>query len=95
VRLDALKAEIEDAGVTCVLSLRTGVPDQVIVQEARKRKADLVVMGTHGRTGIPHLVLGSVAERVVRASSCPVLTVRGKASRDKGRRARSRRKGAR
>jgi len=38
---------------------------------------DLIVMGTHGRTGVAHLLMGSVAERVVRTATCPVLTVRG------------------
>jgi nucleotide-binding universal stress UspA family protein len=47
-----------------------------IIQVARKESADLIVMGTHGRTGIDHLLLGSIAENVVRKSPCPVLTVR-------------------
>jgi nucleotide-binding universal stress UspA family protein len=47
-----------------------------IIQAARKESADLIVMGTHGRTGFDHLLLGSTAENVVRQSPCPVLTVR-------------------
>ncbi len=47
-----------------------------IVEHAQATHADLIVMGTHGRTGLPHLLLGSVAERVVRTASCPVLTTR-------------------
>lgn len=47
-----------------------------IIQVARKESADLIVMGTHGRTGLDHLILGSTAENVVRKSFCPVLTVR-------------------
>lgn len=47
-----------------------------IVESARDSKADLIVMGTHGRHGMAHLLLGSVAERVVRIATCPVLTVR-------------------
>jgi universal stress protein A len=47
-----------------------------IVESARDSKADLIVMGTHGRHGMAHLLLGSVAERVVRTATCPVLTVR-------------------
>jgi len=47
-----------------------------IIQVAREECADLIVMGTHGRTGIDHLIVGSTAERVVRKSPCPVLTVR-------------------
>ncbi len=47
-----------------------------IVEVANERETDLIVMGTHGRTGLAHLLLGSVAERVVRTAGCPVLTVR-------------------
>ena len=53
----------------------TGPTAQAIAQRARD--ADLVVMGTHGRHGLAHLLMGSVAERVVRTAPCPVLTVRG------------------
>ncbi len=52
-----------------------GVPYREIVRMAGELDADLVVMGTHGRTGIRHLLLGSVAERVVRSSEVPVITV--------------------
>lgn len=53
----------------------SGAPAEQIVEYAREQRHDLIVVGTHGRTGIPHLVLGSVAERVVRQSPCPVLVV--------------------
>ncbi len=53
-----------------------GRPEDVIVELARERKADLIVMGTHGRTGVPHVLLGSVAERVIRNAPCPVITVK-------------------
>ena len=53
-----------------------GAPVPSIVKEAETRGADLIVMGTHGRRGMGHLLLGSVAERVVRLAPCPVLTVR-------------------
>ncbi|MFO0660701.1 MAG: universal stress protein [Polyangiaceae bacterium] len=53
-----------------------GSPAIAIVDEAKKLDADLIVMGTHGRSGLAHLFVGSVAERVVRASAIPVLTVR-------------------
>jgi nucleotide-binding universal stress UspA family protein len=49
---------------------------ETIVEYAASRGIDLIVMGTHGRTGMAHLLLGSVAERVVRTAYCPVLTVR-------------------
>ena len=54
-----------------------------IVEHARNNYIDLIVMGTHGRGGVAHLLLGSVAERVVRTAECPVLTVRGTAPAEK------------
>jgi nucleotide-binding universal stress UspA family protein len=56
--------------------LQTGVAYQAILAAADELKVDLIVMATHGRTGLSHLLLGSVAEKVVRAARCPVLTVR-------------------
>jgi nucleotide-binding universal stress UspA family protein len=53
-----------------------GDPAQVIVQFARERGCSLIVMGTHGRTGLERLLMGSVAEQVVRKAPCPVLTVK-------------------
>jgi len=53
-----------------------GHPADAIVRAAQERGADLIVMGTHGRTGLQHVLLGSVAEKVVRLAPCPVLTVR-------------------
>jgi glycine betaine transporter len=52
-----------------------GIPVMEILREAIDSVVDLIVMGTHGRTGVSHLMLGSVAEQVVRQASCPVLTV--------------------
>lgn len=54
----------------------TGVPYEEIVKKATESGADLIVMGTHGRKGVDHLLFGSTAERVVRNASCPVMTVR-------------------
>ena len=56
--------------------VREGYPATVIVDEAENVDADLVVIGTHGHTGFKHLLLGSVAERVVQKAPCPVLTVK-------------------
>jgi universal stress protein A len=53
-----------------------GLPAQSIVDYARATGTGLIVMGTHGRTGLAHLLMGSVAEQVVRTAPCPVLTVR-------------------
>jgi universal stress protein A len=67
-------------GVDHETLVRFGHPAKEIIAGEAATNADLVVMATHGRTGISHLVLGSVAEKVVRESSCPVLTVRMKAA---------------
>ena len=56
--------------------LQDGLAYQAIVATAKKLKVDLIVMATHGRTGLSHLFMGSVAEKVVRSAGCPVLTVR-------------------
>lgn len=55
---------------------RRGAPYVEIVRYAAEHHIDMIVMGTHGRGGLPHVLLGSVAERVVRKAGCPVLTVR-------------------
>ncbi len=56
--------------------IKTGEPFIEIIRTSKKEKADLIVMGTHGRTGLDHILFGSTAEKVVRKSTCPVLTVR-------------------
>ena len=56
--------------------VRDGTPFYEIVQFAREKEIDLIVMGTHGRSGLAHVLMGSVAEKVVRKAPCPVLTVR-------------------
>ena len=63
---------------TWQIDIATGHPADTIVRVAQERSADLIVMGTHGRTGLQHVLLGSVAEKVVRLASCPVLTIRYK-----------------
>lgn len=73
--LDERAARARKAGLTCTTSLLEGPPHIEIVRHARDTNADLIVVGTHGRTGIAHAVLGSVAERVVHRSACPVLVV--------------------
>jgi len=66
----------EQADCPAETRLITGIPCIEIVKHANNMQADIIVIGTHGRTGIKHLMIGSVAERVVRTASCPVLTVR-------------------
>jgi nucleotide-binding universal stress UspA family protein len=58
------------------VEIAVGRPADTIVRLAREYHADLIVMGTHGRTGLEHMVMGSVAEKVVRLAPCPVLTVK-------------------
>lgn len=72
--------------------LTSGIPSREIITLAEREGADLIVMGTHGRTGINHLMAGSVAEKVVRLSPCPVLTVHPRAAASKQKRAVPRRK---
>ncbi len=54
----------------------TGIPYEEIIKKAEEAQASLIVMGTHGRRGLDHMLFGSTAERVVRGAGCPVLTVR-------------------
>ncbi len=75
-QMDELLRRYGGHGVELTGRVTEGVPYAEIDRVAEERKADLVVMGTHGRTGFKHLLLGSVAERVVRISRVPVLTVR-------------------
>ena len=75
-RLEMVKTATAREGIevgTCVVS---GTPAHMILDEARTGRFDLIVMGTHGRTGLSHVLMGSVAERVVRRAFCPVLTLR-------------------
>ena len=73
-RLDGVKPSTTSLKVTRVL--HAGLPGEVICWVAQERQCDLIVMGTHGRTGLAHLFLGSVAEYVMQHARSPVLTVR-------------------
>ena len=77
-RLAPLQAKARKAGVRTTTLLLEGVADEQIARAARSKKADMIVIGTHGRTGLAKFFLGSVASRVVAAAPCPVLTVRGR-----------------
>jgi nucleotide-binding universal stress UspA family protein len=59
--------------------VRRGLPDDRIVETARRENVDVIVMGTHGRRGAARLLLGSVAARVIASAPCPVLTIRNQA----------------
>lgn len=75
-RLEERARQYQREGVTVEAVCREGFPPDVIVEEAAQHDADLVAMGTHGRSGLAHLLLGSTAERVVQKSPCPVMTMR-------------------
>jgi universal stress protein A len=75
-RLQRMLPESDRAPVRAVLATRTGDPVREITGYTRDAHADLVVLGTHGRGPVAHMLMGSVAERVVRTAPCPVLTVR-------------------
>ena len=76
-QLNLLVTKGKKAGVRVKGVLAEGVPHEQITRAARAKRADLVVVGTHGRTGLAKFFLGSVAARVVSLARCPVLTVRG------------------
>lgn len=76
--LGRLRARAKRAGVPASDVLAEGWVPEEIAKLAKRRRADLIVMGTHGRTGWGKAMLGSVAERVILLAPCPVLTVRGR-----------------
>jgi nucleotide-binding universal stress UspA family protein len=74
--LDRAADKVEKAGIPCETIVRMGGrPHEFIVQEASKRSVDLITMGTHGRTGLERVFMGSVAQNVIGSSPCPVLVV--------------------
>jgi nucleotide-binding universal stress UspA family protein len=85
--LDALAARKCNQARVGKIVLKTGDARDVINQTALEVDADLIVMGTHGRRGVTRVLLGSVAETVVRTAPCPVLTVRQHKHKDAGRHA--------
>lgn len=70
------QAQAEGEGLTASRFLRVGVPPEEIADLAQEQGVDLIVMTTHGRKGLSHVLLGSVTERVIRTAPCPVLVVR-------------------
>jgi nucleotide-binding universal stress UspA family protein len=75
--INASLGRLHHAGLAGETVIVHGVPFQSIIDTAKDKGADLIVMGTHGRTGLTHVLMGSVAERVVRLAPCPVLVTRG------------------
>ena len=75
-RLEEVKSGLESEGLDCEIEVKLGRPWQVIVDTAKAKKAELIIIPTHGYGGIKHLLLGSTAERVVQHAECAVLVVR-------------------
>lgn len=69
-------SRVQEARLQGDTVIAEGVPFQTIIDTARDKNVDLIVMETHGRTGLTHVLLGSVAEKVVRLAPCPVLVTR-------------------
>jgi len=78
VRLERIARDMLEGKVPYQVHLISGTPVDDVVRMAHELSADLVVMATHGRKGLRHFILGSVAERVMREVECPVLTMRTK-----------------
>jgi universal stress protein A len=78
--LEALRRKAERAGISARIEILTGSPHDALAEAAEKAHAELMVVGTHGRTGISRMVMGSVAARLVCTAPCPVLTVRDNAA---------------
>lgn len=73
--IERRRSAVSAGDVQIVTAVALGHVAHTIIEHAKTAQADLIVMGTHGRTGLAHFIIGSVAERVVRLASCPVLTV--------------------
>lgn len=70
-----IKADIHE-GISVEPLIAFGLPSDCIIEQAKKEDADLIILGTHGRTGISRLLMGSTAESVIRHAKCPVLVVK-------------------
>jgi nucleotide-binding universal stress UspA family protein len=71
-----VEKHLAKSGLSVVSDVALGRPFMEIIRYAKDNQMDLIVLGTHGRSGLRHVLLGSVAERVVRKAPCPVLTIR-------------------
>ena len=74
--MESYRARVTAAGLEGATVVVHGVPFHEILETAKTQLVDLIIMGTHGRTGLQHVLLGSVAEKVVRLAPCPVLVAR-------------------
>ncbi len=69
-------ARLNEAGIACSGEVIEGRPDEVVTEAAAREGADLIVVGSHGRTGLARLILGSISERIMDQAQCPVMVVR-------------------
>jgi len=83
-RLESCAQQLRESGVAVETLGLEGYPPEVVIDKARENAVDLIAMGTHGRTGLTHVLLGSTAERVIHRAPCPVLTVRRRSQDRKG-----------
>lgn len=74
-----MKSRVMDRGIAVHTRITNGIPSQEVLAAAEADDVDLIVVGTRGKTGLEHVLLGSTAERIIRAAPCPVLAVRGEA----------------
>ncbi|MBN1664783.1 MAG: universal stress protein [Deltaproteobacteria bacterium] len=82
--LDSSKAQLQEVinkypeakGVKIITEIKVGIPYQEILYEAEKKKADLIVIATHGKSALIHQIMGSVSERVLRGAECPIMLLR-------------------
>lgn len=75
-QLADLKGRAERRGIEVTTRVATGIPSEEVISAAQAEDSDLLVVGTRGKTGLAHVLLGSTAERVIRGAPCPVLAVR-------------------
>jgi universal stress protein A len=75
-RMQVYLERVTAAGLEGEIAVAHGVPFQEILETAKAQQVNLIIMGTHGRTGLQYVLMGSVAEKVVRLAPCPVLVVR-------------------
>lgn len=76
--INSIKERAEKEGVDCECLVERGTPYEVILNKAKEKHADMILMGSHGRTGIERLLMGSVTERVIGHAECDVLVAKSK-----------------
>ena len=75
-RLETYAKELRAHGLEVEIEVAQGIPHHELIEIAKKREVDMIVVGTHGRGFVSHAILGSTAERIARAAPCPLLVVR-------------------